>query len=79
MKPPDEASSYTVLPACGHLFVPIKGARVAVQGLATQAPSQRNCKEGFDLPKLIAYREKTVAPVPIDRASPTSGFELKSP
>jgi len=70
---------YTVLAACGHLFIPIKGARVVVQGFGNAGSvaanllheiqarviavsDSRACifnKEGFDLPRLIAYKEKT--------------------
>jgi glutamate dehydrogenase/leucine dehydrogenase len=70
---------YMVLAACGHLFIPVKNARVAVQGFGNAGSiaakllhqiqarviavsDSRACifnKEGFDLPKLIAYKEKT--------------------
>ena len=70
---------YTTLCACEHLKLPVKGARVAVQGFGNAGSiaanllhemearviavsDSRACifsSTGFDLPKLIAYKEKT--------------------
>lgn len=70
---------YTTLSAAEHLKIPIKGARVVVQGfgnagsIAAQllhgaeacviaVSDSRGCifnKKGLDVPKLIAYKEKT--------------------
>ena len=70
---------YTIMSACEHLKIPIKGARVLVQGFGNAGSVAANLlheiqarviavsdsrasifnNKGFNLPQLIAYKEKT--------------------
>ena len=70
---------YTVLSSCQHLGIPVKGARVAVQGFGNAGSIAANLfhaaeavviaasdstvaiynRAGFDIPKLIAHKERT--------------------